>query len=139
MKLIHYGSKYFEEYKFDKIKNFTNKPRGGLWCSPINSENGWYEWCTRENFRNLTLTHSFVIEIKGNILVIGSINDIKKLPFIECKCFPIIDFVKLSKEYDAIHLTLDGLYVDLFDLNFPSLYGWDCESVLVLNKECVIL
>ena len=37
---------------------------------------------------------------------------------------------ELKKEYDAIEIVIDKLYWDL--------YGWDCDSILILNKEVVI-
>ena len=37
---IHYGSKQFDISKFEPIRNWWNKPHGGLWASPVNAEYG---------------------------------------------------------------------------------------------------
>jgi len=51
MKLIHYGSTSFDPKKFNPVLNSYIKPTGGLWTSPIDSEFGWKDWCTAEDFR----------------------------------------------------------------------------------------
>ena len=44
--------------------------------------------------------------------------------------FTMLDFEELKKEYDAIEVIIsDGLYY--------ALYGWDCDSILILNKDIV--
>ena len=43
---------------------------------------------------------------------------------------------QLSKKYDAIWLTLKGF--NETHLSFPlNLYGWDCETVFIMNPNCV--
>ena len=46
--------------------------------------------------------------------------------------FIALDFEEIKKEYDAIEVLIsedDQLYWDL--------YGWDCDSLLVLNKAVI--
>lgn len=46
--------------------------------------------------------------------------------------FIALDFEEIKKEYDAIEVLIsedDQLYWDL--------YGWDCDSLLILNKDII--
>ena len=142
MKLIHYGSPKYKPELFKKVKNnlYRNKPEFGLWTSPIDSKYGWKEWCKEENFRDCNKDESFIIEINiDKMLVIDKEPDLKKIPFLKSKYSYIsgIDFEKLVKQYDAIHLTIEGELSTRW-LNENNLYGWDCECVLILNKSCII-
>ena len=47
-----------------------------------------------------------------------------------------IDFEKMSKKFDAIYLTEQGEYKTRF-IDRYSLYGWDCESILIMNKNII--
>ena len=135
MRLIHYGNTV---YSPDKVKNiinseWRNKPKGGLWTSPVASSYGWKEWCEAESWGDLTA--SFEVDFTGRILIINSYEDLIDIPFNEDTC-PRVDFESLLPDYDAIWLTRQGesdtRHTSPFDL-----YGWDCECVLVLNKDCL--
>ena len=119
------------------IKNSWVKPKGGLWASPINSAYGWKEWCEAEEFGNLSSSFSF--EFEGNVLVIDSLHDMDKLPWFEqgTGCYAI-DFEKINADgFDAILLTEKGQNETRF--TFPrSLYGWDCESIVIMNPDRII-
>mgnify|MGYP001623704021 CR=1 FL=1 len=138
---IHYGHKHFDPNSFVEIKNtMWNKPAGGLWASDINAKYGWKSWCEDENFCECNKENSFCFKLKekSRILTINSHNDLFQLPlesgvheYINRLCL-CIDFEKLAREYDAIELLLSEdrrLYYDL--------YGWDCDSILILNKDCI--
>lgn len=140
MKYIHYGSNCFDPSKFVEIKNekYFNKPRGELWASNIESEFGWKNWCEREEFCTYSLDNSFVFELSTNARVyeINTKEDIEKMP-LQSEQFSTmlkaIDFEALSNDYDVIKFNYDknpSLYWDL--------YGWDCDSILVLNKEVIV-
>lgn len=137
--LIHYGStKYIKE----KVKPITNairvKPNGGLWTSPVNSKYGWKDWCEDEEYRPCDDTNSFKLKLHNwaKVYIIDSLDDLKKMPvyhYQNDKLF-FIDFENLSKSYDAIWLTEKG--EGETRLSYPiDLYGWDCESVLIMNPE----
>lgn len=134
MNLIHYGSPSYDPTLFNPIKNrgFV-KPRGGLWTSPINSKRGWKYWCERESFRDCNENNSFklVLNLDARVFVINSLDDLKNAPLIGEN----IDFELLAKTHDAIWLTEIGLRET--HLSYPiNLYGWDCETVLILNPHC---
>ena len=139
MILIHYGSKSFEDNKFREIKNRNfSKPSGGLWTSPIESNWGWKDWCYSEDFRSCEKENSFTIKLKdtAKVFKIDSVSDLLLAPsFDPFPGFKYINYEELSKEYDAIWLTELGQIETRFSKPM-DLYGWDCESVLLLNKEC---
>jgi len=160
MKLIHYGSKSFIDEKFVPIKNvplpIVNKPIGGLWTSPIDSKYGWKDWCKDSSFRTCEKENSFELNLSENskICTIDCLSDLIKLldkynlkdiseqsrmfnMLIRIKLAECLDFESMTKDYDAVHLTTNGLSET--HLSLPNLYGWDCESVLILNKECIVL
>jgi hypothetical protein len=141
--VIHYGQKQYHPHLLKSVKNNSwVKPRGGLWTSPINSNWGWKDWCNSESFRLCDDKNSFKLKFKTNtkILVIDSLADLINLPKINVnysislkKEYP--DFELLSTVCDAIWLTEKGMTET--HLSYPlSLYGWDCESVLIINKDC---
>lgn len=145
MELIHYGSDSYNPLKFKKIKNveYFNKPYGGLWTSPVNSNHSWKDWCIAEDFRVNSLNKSFqlVLNKDARIATIQYKLDLFNLPLIKNKMLSStfmqlqLDYKEISKEFDAIHLTAEGERNTRFSMEI-SLYGWDCESVLILNKNC---
>ena len=141
---IHYGHKQYDPKMFDEIKNRQFiKPFGGLWASDINAEYGWKNWCKDNDFRKCNENNSFKFKLKEGtkVLVLKTKKDLKGLP--QDEDLPIwleknllndwgnvyLDFEKLKEKYDAIEVYIDELYW--------KLYGWDCDSLLVLNKECI--
>ena len=140
-RLIHYGSSSFDREEFNPIlHNGWVKPEGGLWTSPVDSKYGWKQWCTMEDAFTETLTKHFYLNLtpEARIYVIDSLEDLHQCP----KCMglldQVIDFPKMAREYDAIWLTTRGQQVTRY--SFPmNLYGWDCESVLLLNAHCFTL
>lgn len=141
MQYIHYGTTEFSKDKFKEIKNerlFT-KSIGGLWASRVDSEYGWKNWTEDEHFRTEVYREDnyfkFKLKDEAKVLVIDNAKQILDLPKQKNEfnfSFVCLDFEKLAKEYDAIEVLIsqDGkLYWDL--------YGWDCDSILIMNKEMV--
>lgn len=139
---IHYGSKHFDKGKFVTIKNENwVKPRGGLWASNINAKYGWKDWNEDNSFSDCDKNNSFTFQLKegSNVLTINSREDLlEKTPMLNNFCLLgsqiyYIDFEGLIKEgIDAIEVNIskdDNLYWDL--------YGWDCDSILLLNPNIV--
>ena len=140
MKVIHYGSKKFDKNKFEPIKNDNwQKPKGGLWTSPSDSIYGWKEWNEDEQFRECTNNNSFEIDLPDNfkILKIDSKIDLLKLRSYAYNYTKYLDFEYISKHYDAIWLTEKGeretRHSGMTE-DIPRMYGWDCETVLILNN-----
>lgn len=136
---IHYGHKSFDNKSFDEIKNERAwvKPIGGLWASNINAKYGWRDWCEEQRFRECSIDNSFKFKLKedSRILKIDNSDILKKLPIVNAPfrtSWINLDFEKIKEEYDAIEVLISEdrrLYWDL--------YGWDCDSLLVLNKEVI--
>ena len=135
---IHYGDKLFDNKKFIEIKNDNwVKPYGGLWASDINAKFGWKDWCKQENFRECNINNSFTFKIKDNakILVIDSKEKLLELPKEDTRyeySWVNLDFEKIKKEYDAIEVLISSDHRLYWDL-----YGWDCDSILIMNPECI--
>lgn len=135
--LVHYGSEEFALSKFSPIANYAHKPKGGLWASPVDSKHSWKDWCIGEQFGLSRLDISFEFIFDGNAFVIDGIKDCEKLMMAEVMPnYRVIDFERMSQSYDAIYMTARGegdtRYSDY------HLYGWDCESVLVMNPNVII-
>ena len=143
MEYIHYGHKNFDIEKFDAIKNYEyfSKPQGGLWASRINAEYGWKDWCKGENFTACEQNNSFkfTLSADANILEIHKSEDLEGLPKLQSKQMPVLasrhlDFEQLVRDgYDGVELFLSDdqrLYWDL--------YGWDCDSIVIFNPNCII-
>lgn len=135
--LIHYGSKEFDPDKFNPVNNHGVKPRGGFWASPVNSKHSWKEWCLDNQFGLSRLETSFEFVFDGNTFVIDCVKDCEGLPMWELMpSYAFIDFEAMAEKYDAVYMTTYGEW----DTRFSNyhLYGWDCESVLIMNPSTII-
>lgn len=137
--------------KREKFESITNigfiKPNGGLWLAPYNKNNEykseWHNFLVNEMYIDIKSMKGTIVRIKENakILVIDSLDDLKKIfekyeLYLDIPTlFRVLDFEKLSKDYDAILLTEKGQW--LTRLSQPNLYGWDIESMLVMNFDII--
>lgn len=145
---IHYGkSSHFDKDLFTPIQNRCFiKPKGGLWGSVGDS---WTEWCKNNEFYTEEgVSKSFKFKVKGRVLRIQKRKDLEQLkhycderlnpnindpvfnPFL---LFCAIDFEKMSKNYNAIEVYAGSNY-ELYQ----ALYGWDVDSICVLNPDAVV-
>jgi len=143
---IHYGSPNLELHRIYPIKNkpltsfgTKQKPFGGFWASPVNSIYGWYDWNMESNYCTDLLKYNFLVGLQRNpkIYIIDSYKDLEKLPVrtINIDGYYLLDFEVISKEYDIIWLTLRGIQTTNDPLMPLNLCGWDCESLLIMNKK----
>lgn len=157
---VSYGLGEYNPEKFNKIRNskYNVKPAGGMWTSPKESEYGWIDFCKGENFRlpdGFTDGFEFQLKPDSKVYIIDSFIDLVRVPHKLIDPFygniqfgqNFIDYEEMAKEYDAIWLTAEGQWdtrlpeiEGLMDIDGRSinLYGWDCESLLILKKECII-
>ena len=141
----HYGTNKFNVSKFRPPYDvgYMNKPRGGLWASPVNSSYGWKNWCAKNDFRTECLGTFFDFEYDGNILTIDNHKDLDQLDWKESpklmKGFDCISFESLCKRgIDAIFLTEKGENQTRYN-PYKHLYGWDCECIVIFNPEHIKL
>lgn len=136
LKLISYGLGDFKADLFKPIENRRHlKPKGGLWGSPVDSKWGWRDWCEAEDFGDCS--EGFEYFYSGKTLVIDSENDLKDFIWqaIDC-CRDCPDYEKMEKlSIDAIYVTQKGESDTRF--TEPGLYGYDCESVIIMNRDCI--
>ena len=145
---IHYGSDGFDPSKFRRIENvkFFTKPKGGFWGSPLSAEYGWAKWCKDNNLRECDKEESFIFTLKDSAKVLKLVSFIDLMPLpkrteadegffsydFDTYASVYLDFERLLKDgVDAIEIKIEGLYF--------LLYGWDCDSILVMNKDVVCL
>lgn len=154
MEYIHYGHSKFDPNRWEDVRGseggFFNKPDGGLWASPVDAERGWHLWCKRESFLTNRLKKSFRFGLSPDARILElTPENVWELPVDSAllKRFGEfcrdrnglgtvhgIDFEKLAKDYDVLVCSISK-YPDLYML----LYGWDCDCILVLNKEVIVV
>ena len=145
---IHFGATNLCDIEPIKNEHCFTKPLGGLWASPIDAQFGWKDWCLRENFCTGKLERSFIFKLKPNakIIHIYSIDDLESLPQLqqETSSWTTLDFEKLADEYDGIELHLSEekppkkKKTGRWNCLYFELYGWDCDSILLFNKDCIV-
>lgn len=156
----HWGNNKFIYSYFTPITNreWNNKPHGGLYACPTKDVDiSWDNWCRDNDFMTDRLEKHFDFTLKDNarVLTIKDVKDLDKLPrvdvegknLIETFCIidlnANIDFEKLAKDYDAIMVWI--YRSSDVDYNNPlcsegiyyKLYGWDVDTLLVLNPSVV--
>lgn len=145
---IHYGHDKFDKNLFIPIINVDFvKPVGGLWASPINSRCSWKDWCVSKDFHLPSLNRSFRFKLKNGsrIFVIGDKKSLYFLPiykdsYVLGSIYNLsLDFELISKSYDALWLTDKGKKATDNPMEYLNLCGWDCESLLVLNPNIIII
>lgn len=159
---VSYGLGEYNPNKFNEIRNskYNVKPAGGMWTSPKESEYGWIDFCKSERFRlpdGFTDGFEFQLKPDSKVYIIDTFFDLVRVPYkLKDPMFSgvglrfgqnFIDYEEMAKEYDAIWLTADGQWdtrlpemnglMDVDGLSI-NLYGWDCESLIILRKECII-
>lgn len=150
-KYISLGMNDISKDKFNNnlINNGINKPYGGLWnCKYTpNKEfvSAWEEFCTKECFCDDTINSGVIFNLKNNtrVYVIDTLSDLINLAdeYSQESILPftkLLDFTKIAKDFDCIYLTDRGQCETRFSREV-SLYGWDVESLLILNFDCIDL
>ena len=142
MELIHYGADQFDRSQFKPIRDDNKrqwiKPEGGLWTSPVDSEHGWRQWCESEDFHTGSLRKSFRIRFTGRLYVIHTQMDLYAIPSSVTSWggrVPLWEGL-MKWGFDAVHLTNEGQWANRHT-HPKSLYGWDCETVLVMNPDTI--
>lgn len=159
---VHLGEQEFDPAQFTPVKNkpLCIKPSGGYWASAVNAPYGWIDflnsqYASEDDDWNKELDPTdkpsvfeapkasfFKISENARVLVIDSASAKQELPKQDIGSFPsllglsiandAIDFEALSEEYDVIDFRFsddENLYMEF--------YGWDCDSIVVMNPDVV--
>lgn len=144
---IHYGNTEYNKYISNPISNLwpfpMTKPHGGFWGSPVNAKYGWKDWCKDEDYRTCDEADSFKFVMRNERLVakINSLEKLYLLPRLPDSGFSLNIFDRHYIDFEkCLELGLDAIEVSISDdpRLQEALYGWDCDSILVLNPEAVI-
>ena len=154
-RFIHYGSESFDPDRFIPVKNergWVKPERGGLWACPIESGKQWTEFVSDTACMAKDISKSFTFRLKEDAKVL-KISGPRDLNYVTLCTITImgdlsqpmfrgnlvndfkvnLDFEKIAENYDAIIINAgtDTLLYYMF-------YGWDVDSILVLNKDVII-
>lgn len=141
IRYVHCGSNKFRPELVYPARNheFLPKPYGCFWGSRLVTDYGWIAWCEDNDFEleRLKSNFQFTLAPDANIIEIRNLEDLKQLPLISATDFAIsgkyrIDFEKLQSEgYDGVEVLIDDFQL------YQALYGWDCDSIVIWNPNCV--
>lgn len=146
---IHYIKEnvpgHFDLLKFRGIRNrpipWTKPEAGsGLWGSPVDSTWGWKEWNERAEYRECKDEFSFKFRLKpGNkVLTLKNKPDIEGIPMLAELADIRNSFVnEYHPDFEKLAGMVDAIEIEDINPFYMSLYGWDCESILVLNPYII--
>ena len=142
---VHYGNTHYDDTLFKPISNYNsilNKPKGGFWGSPVDTDWGWKDWCESEQFHIDRLNDSFRFTLVNGSKVfhIRTPQDILKLPFNKKPGSGLLywmdwyyNWEKIAEKYDAVELHMTENYMFFHD----AFYSWDVDSIIILKPGIV--
>ena len=145
----HYGALEFSKDIFEPVKNRPHwiKPFGGLWGTPLpETSSGWAQVCRDNEFRVRSLHQWFDFSLSDDakVYTIANGTDILKLKDMGCcgvshntstYIFDLqVDWIDFE---GLIILGYDAVECKLNHETYWALYGWDCDSILVLNPDVI--
>lgn len=148
MKLISLGIKgIYKEFFVKPSKGcLPNKPTGGLWSSPFTPDEDFVSpWAMASEDMGLSKKCNFgtifTLKEDARIFKVDCAEDADALynkypSSTYSKLLMGFDWEKISQDWDCIYLTDRGESLTRFS-NPISFYGWDCETVLVLNIDVI--
>lgn len=126
-----------------------------MWGTPKSAQYGRKDWCEDQDFHTGKLESHFQFTLvpHASVLQINNKGDLSELPKIEPlilneKELPaismpwvLLDFEKLLADgVDAIQVNMSNDTATSFSERlYQALYGWDCDSILVMNKNVLVL
>ena len=153
-----------KEIDFNRAINVTktmlNKPdfvSNVLWGSSLIKYSGykvgssWVDFVRNDYLdKDYKYGVSFTLNRNSRILEITNLDDYKRvMEKYSCKEYndeeyKSLDFVKISKDYDAFHLTLEAFWSmklpmdkEFYNLKFRDFYSYDTESWVIFNLNAI--
>ncbi len=131
-----------------KNRDYFCKPTGGMWSATFLGGariSSWYEWCRAEMTQMIygDSVQPYLIHVNSDARVyeIDTYVDLVRLYKSYGKRDQFegrLDFEKVSKDYDGIHLTDAGQWATRFAPDQSghgiNLYGWDMESTVFFRE-----
>lgn len=143
MELVTYGFSHFDRSLWTPIQNSYTKPKhgGGFWGCPVETDE-WRDWCICEEFNTNSLHFNIIYNYVGNTFIIDSLGHMMLLPWVidDTKQYrhAYIDFeLMVAAGIDGVFLTSRG-QCETRHTHPENLYGWDVESVLIMNQDSII-
>lgn len=124
----------------------VNKPHGGLWGSPIDSDFGWGDFCNRDAFQLKTLSKHFLFKLKkgSKICIIDKADDlVRNSVYDDYMGLYILDIKSIVNNYDGIYVTNNAVYKTSRGIKLSNgiyvsnLSLWDVESICVWNSAII--
>lgn len=125
----------------NKYNGFLFKPDRGFWGSPVDAEYGWKEWCEDVYFGSYDFNKPVYWTLtSGKILQVGWDEVKNKETSILTKYinypYNILDWNKMLKDDIVAVQLMDGCIGHRFINELEKQFnGWDCESIVVLDKS----
>lgn len=131
-KYVHIGNNKIQKDLWYDVQNNGKKPIGGLWTSPYIEECicDWIENISMnpEQYINESITHGCFIKLNPNAKICYVQSEKKLREMKEYLGNSILDFEKLSKNYDLFYVNPEGL---------KSFYHWTVRTMLILNINAI--
>ena len=136
MLVVHNSNSVFDNALFKEIKNYPapclNKPKGGLWTSPLDSRYSWKNWCEK-NEPSFLKSNLYLYNFQGKILEINDSKDLYNLPVVIYNLLELSgDKLENPEEYDSsIFISKIIYYQDLDENTLPytSCLTFDYEAI----------
>ena len=119
---------------------FQYKPSFALYTTPVDSQHSWRQWCMENNF--VIGRYRIVLEIDAErILKIDGVDDLGRLAWRQVEQAAMlrdIDWIGMREDgIGGVWLTEKGEIETRYSSPQRSLYGWDCETVAILDEGIV--
>jgi len=144
---VHVGSNRFEEEKWveptivfpeEVMHASRSKPWGGLWGCPVGAKYDWKGFVQGSGIEEADEEFCFSLSSSARILIIDSVEDLDRFGWVEEGFSLIPDWTEIMSRWDAVYLTDKGLE-ETSGGSKKGLNYWDVESILVLNKDVLVL
>jgi hypothetical protein len=128
-----------------KEDSFRNKFTGGLWACPIDSVEGWKEWCEHEDFHTGNNQFTFKLKPEAKIYEIDNAEDLIRVSTLlnnkSGRKRISLEYLR-SNGYDGIYATENAVmglrYYERENRDIEDLYNWDVESLFIFNPDVII-